>query len=1045
MNKAARNVQFKAHVKRLLREFGFIKNLNTVVQEELAGIVLHESRKAGEVLWKAGDPPDDGCYVILTGEVQIWKSEEKAQDDLKKGIEHDMGSQALQRHAYVILNLLEDEKEDEDEAHKEAARRHQRRAGKKKPQDLGWDTSPELHVRTLGVGVMFGEVALLEDKPRFGTFKCKTDCEFLRIKKNDFERLLKTSMNQIRSKQLSGPMRAFLREFDFFKKLDGRVKIRVPDIMQYQRYRAGALIFREGDPPSHCYIVLNGVVTIHKEDVDTTSDNASNKARNWSEQPFGMQIKAAAMLHRLHEREDYTHAYNWVDSAEKADVNSIGGVLAKLGAASIFGELALMDDTCRTASVVCETECEFLSVEKEDFNKLIKWAIADTHTAVPELVQPLLNEVPFFAAFRPAVRENVAYCMRYYVEQKGQVLFWEGDPPGNCYLLLEGEVSVWKKQGDDTMAVSREKPLITADKHVMETCDVLANRLAGLNKPMHLDEMGPAIRDLIAKNKANVEAVQEQMGQRRHITRCETSSNIVDVLGLQVARLGQGCVFGEAALMENKHRNATVTCENTCHILVINRPDFDRVVKQDLLRVKVKQLAGSIKRLLREFDLFKELSPHVQDQLADIIHYWKAREGTLLFEQGDQPNYCYIILSGEVTIWKKRAIAEPVRVAQAQDGGPEEAVEEPGDMAGNRRNTGLAPSYQKRPPVELASEVAREKCTSLAHMLASAADHGMSTLSGDAQGRHTEDDAMVRYTCDPVAALGSGTLFGELGLLNDQPRGATSSCWKDCEFLLIEKEDFDRLLKNELNRTKEEKLKFLRTHVPGVRTLQPSIAERLLYYFNKETVPRNHVFIKQGAILQGDIYFVWEGSVESYANLPRGAFLRRGILLRGSIFAAIPLGSPAPFTVVATSSPCEVLHVKPEFRKHIPESVLSSVREIMEQTLVRRNGQCTPLIPVLPDVNKLQSLPRPSSQPTGKDARRRKTCLMPLTQDLFQRVKTDVDFKVFQLTPGETVAMKAQRPKQREKKPGVHGMTISASAPSLGANSLVSMAPLLSH
>lgn len=395
MNSAhAHGIQFKAHVKRLLKEFPFFNGLNTVVQDDLAGIVTHESRQMGDILWRQGDPPDDGCYVILSGEVQVWKANHVAE----KAPGYESGSVPIQRHANVILNLLEDIQESPqgDTDDKTRRNRDDKRRAKKKPQDLGWDVSPEVHVKTLGVGVLFGEVALLEEKDRYGTFKCKSDCEFVHIKKYDFERLLKHSMNQIRSKQLSGPMRAFLREFDFFQKLEDHVKVRVPEIMQYQRFREGALVFKEGDVPNSVYIILSGSVNILKDGVNTTDDNQALQAKGWEQQGFAKRLKAAAMLSRLHEREDYTHQSNWVSREETADLNSLGGTVAKLGPSAIFGELALVENVPRSASVVCESDCEFLTVDADDFNLMLKDAVAETHTAIPELVEPLLKLVPFF-------------------------------------------------------------------------------------------------------------------------------------------------------------------------------------------------------------------------------------------------------------------------------------------------------------------------------------------------------------------------------------------------------------------------------------------------------------------------------------------------------------------------------------------------------------------------------------------------------------------------------------------------------------------------
>lgn len=56
----------------------------------------------------------------------------------------------------------------------------------------------------------------------------------------------------------------------------------------------------------------------------------------------------------------------------------------------------------------------------------------------------------------------------------------------------------------------------------------------------------------------------------------------------------------------------------------------------------------------------------------------------------------------------------------------------------------------------------------------------------------------------------SGNYFGELALLNDQPRSATVKCKTDCHFLLIEKKQFKELLQKADRLKQEELLEFLR-------------------------------------------------------------------------------------------------------------------------------------------------------------------------------------------------------------------------------------------
>jgi CRP-like cAMP-binding protein len=488
----------------------------------------------------------------------------------------------------------------------------------------------------------------------------------------------------------------------------------------------------------------------------------------------------------------------------------------------------------------------------------------------------------------------------------------------------------------------------------------------------------------------------------------------MDLFGMQVASIGTGIVFGEQALLDDAPRNATIVCEDTVRLLCLSRSDFDRVVKQDLIKVKLKALSSQIRRLLREFDLFKELSPAVQDALADIIHYIRAPAQAVLFEQGDAPNLCYIILSGEVTVWSNKIDSTPI-----QSGRSEEAPQ--------RDSSKSAPApiqRQLRPLLESASALAREKCTALASILSGV--HGQNSKAYDED--NYVDDTIVKNQCDAVAALGCGTLFGELALLNDNPRSATISCYKNAEFLVIEKDDFDRLLKSELNRAKEEKLEFLCTCVPGVRSLPQAPSERLLYYFNKEIVPKNHAFIEQGSTLMGDIFFVWQGSVESYSRLPNGGLRRRGIFLRGSVFAATPANTRSTFSVVATTSPCEVLHVRPEFRKHIPDVVMHSIKDMIDQTFARRMVQCSPLEPMSFETNPLDFLKPQKTQSRTRERHPRRTCVVPTMTNLFQPMHSDIENEVLEMSLGDAASTRSPKPQSRMGRPGMHE---SMSAPQL--------------
>jgi len=520
--------------------------------------------------------------------------------------------------------------------------------------------------------------------------------------------------------------------------------------------------------------------------------------------------------------------------------------------------------------------------------------------------------------------------------------------------------------------------------------------------------------------------------------------------------------------MNNVVRNRTMVVEEAAKFLVLTASQFDEIVKAEMNRAKMRQLASAVKRLLKEFDLFKDLDTSVQENLADLVHYLRVPAGHVIFEQGDDPDLCYILLAGEVTVWNMKNFdgeghhhRHEFHNLSLADG--EEELREAEKLRS------LGEQKDPRPPLASTNIMAQERCAALSNMLkASAKDESPNPKA------HNMEDTIIQMTSTPVAALGPGSIFGELALINDNPRNASVSCYVDSEFLVMQKADFERLLKAEMKKAKDKKLAFLRGIVPGVRILAADTAERILYYFNKVTVPRNHYFIEQGEVLDGSIYFIWQGSVESYArDAPGGGFHRRAIMLQGSVFAAVPQGARAPFSVVSTSSPCEVLHVKPESRKHLPDGVIRSLREVLDNNVSRRSAQCLPLSPMgsvfkSPQLGihskqrenkQLQrprsgKIPRPLSgkiPPLLQGQRHQNPMLgaktkvsmmnssLPSFSGLFQREVTEVDFEEFNLDPGETIAMLAKKPRRRERK-NQKDSSNSASLPSLSttANSFFS-------
>jgi len=219
------------------------------------------------------------------------------------------------------------------------------------------------------------------------------------------------------------------------------------------------------------------------------------------------------------------------------------------------------------------------------------------------------------------------------------------------------------------------------------------------------------------------------------------------------------------------------------------------------------------------------------------------------------------------------------------------------------------------------------------------------------QGATWTAEGFSLYTPDSdfgveVARLSSGMILGELALLNDDRRAATATCMEDTELLVVKKEEFDKGLKEDMNKRKSEKLAFLRRHLPGLKELQQVRGKpHASYFFRLESVPRGHCFLRQGVIAEESVYVVLRGFLEISRSEPlpradrstRSLHLVKGspdvvrqlaVLQPGAVFGSMPVvGEPEPFTIVTGAQPTEVLCVRGEDVGKLPRRLQESVRE----------------------------------------------------------------------------------------------------------------------
>lgn len=163
-------------------------------------------------------------------------------------------------------------------------------------------------VKTYEAGDSFGELALLYNAPRAATVKATTDCVLWAMDRQTFKMILMYTTNAKR--QL---YEKFLDEVDLLKTLSKYEKAAIADVLDTEYFEAQEEIIVEGDPGDRFYLIEEG------------------------------HARAIAK----------------------------GKVVKEYGRGDYFGELALINDEPRAATVVATTRCKCVSIDSASFKRLL--------------------------------------------------------------------------------------------------------------------------------------------------------------------------------------------------------------------------------------------------------------------------------------------------------------------------------------------------------------------------------------------------------------------------------------------------------------------------------------------------------------------------------------------------------------------------------------------------------------------------------------------------------------------------------------------------
>jgi CRP-like cAMP-binding protein len=293
--------------------------------------------------------------------------------------------------------------------------------------------------------------------------------------------------------------------------------------------------------------------------------------------------------------------------------------VARMGKGKGFGELALINDVKRAASVRCTELTKVWVLSRQVF----RLALQELELKKRREIMNILQKIDIFQRFNEASLKKVAESLAVEYFEEESKIFNQGDHGDVFYIVADGIVSIQERTGFNSKELARLGP----GKHFGETSlinggtrnssavcatDVCVytidkarlTSLLGIYENVLNEEIA---KDIIAKvellsnldhdqvdqlvqatSKMTFEAgdkiiTQGDEGNEFYMISSGTVS--VQVNHVPIAELGPGQYFGERSLLSADKRSATIVALQYIELLVLERDEFNELLGplQDLI------------------------------------------------------------------------------------------------------------------------------------------------------------------------------------------------------------------------------------------------------------------------------------------------------------------------------------------------------------------------------------------------------------------------------------------------------------------------------
>ncbi|CAF0714000.1 unnamed protein product [Brachionus calyciflorus] len=276
----------------------------------------------------------------------------------------------------------------------------------------------------------------------------------------------------------------------------------VKDIIKNCRFETknyNDIIIKQGDVGDCFYINLHGKVSIYinhkkhdEEDKLDLSDSLNGDDHENSQGLIDLNVS-------LNDSYDRNRKFR----------EKLGNYVTALGAGEGFGEIALVSDENRTATIIADEQTDLMVVDKALYARCLQ---ASTLRKLEEK-REFINKSAFFGNWAPKMKKLLSLCLERDIIPYDSYLGLQGEPADKIYFIISGQAKLIVNPSKHPAQYPKLYPLKLPedkDKHIIKT---LIDRKNKINQTSEVKSIGIKRRNqTFAQAEMNLKSKNMEIG-----------------------------------------------------------------------------------------------------------------------------------------------------------------------------------------------------------------------------------------------------------------------------------------------------------------------------------------------------------------------------------------------------------------------------------------------------------------------------------------------------------------------------------------------------